>query len=194
MISSALHRDDFGARGLAATTRARRLSAVRGFHRRLAGDDGWRVAEGRIFQKNVVAMRSFVAETMQHGRLFLAGDAAHIVPPTGAKGLNLAVSDVQVLARGLVQAFFVRTEIIAIPTVREPDGLAMSSRNARLNPAERALAPRFHAALVSAPTAEAARGRLEADGFRVDYIEDRAGRRFGAVHLGQTRLIDNVAR
>ena len=98
------------------------------------------------------------------------------------------------LVRGLVQAFFVRTEIIAVPTVREPDGLAMSSRNTRLSPAERALAPRFHAALNSAPTAAAARTQLEAEGFRVDYVEDRDGRRFGAVHLGQTRLIDNVAR
>jgi p-hydroxybenzoate 3-monooxygenase len=48
-----------------------------------------------VIQKNVVAMRSFVCEPMQHGRLFLAGDAAHIVPPTGAKGLNLAVADVR---------------------------------------------------------------------------------------------------
>jgi pantoate--beta-alanine ligase len=98
------------------------------------------------------------------------------------------------LVRGMARAFYLRTEIVAVPTVREPDGLAMSSRNARLNPAERALAPRFHAALVEASTAAEARGRLEADGFRVDYVEDRDGRRLGAVHLGQTRLIDNVAR
>jgi p-hydroxybenzoate 3-monooxygenase len=57
--------------------------------------------EGRIFQKGVTPMRSFVAEPMQYGRLFLAGDAAHIVPPTGAKGMNLAVADVRVLARAL---------------------------------------------------------------------------------------------
>jgi p-hydroxybenzoate 3-monooxygenase len=74
-------------------------------HTRLAGDDGWRLAGGRIFQKGVVAMRSFVVEPMQYGRLFLAGDAAHIVPPTGAKGLNLAVADVRVLARALA-AFY----------------------------------------------------------------------------------------
>ena len=74
-------------------------------HARLAGGDGWRVAEGRILQKGVVAMRSFVVEPMQHGRLFLAGDAAHIVPPTGAKGLNLAVADVRLLARAL-EAFY----------------------------------------------------------------------------------------
>ena len=50
-------------------------------------------------------MRSFVTEPMQHGRLFLAGDAAHVVPPTGAKGLNLAIADVRVLARGLTQFY-----------------------------------------------------------------------------------------
>ncbi|MSQ64586.1 MAG: 4-hydroxybenzoate 3-monooxygenase [Betaproteobacteria bacterium] len=74
-------------------------------HTRLAGDDGWRLSEGRIFQKSVIAMRSLVVEPMQHGRLFLAGDAAHIVPPTGAKGLNLAVADVRVLAQALA-AFY----------------------------------------------------------------------------------------
>ena len=62
---------------------------------------GWDLIEGPIFQKSMLAMRSFVCETMHHGRLFLAGDAAHIVPPTGAKGLNLAVADVLVLARAL---------------------------------------------------------------------------------------------
>jgi len=74
-------------------------------HARLAGADGWRLAEGRIFQKGVVAMRSFVVEPMQYERLFLAGDAAHIVPPTGAKGLNLAVADVRMLAQALA-AFY----------------------------------------------------------------------------------------
>ena len=79
-----------------------------------------------------------------------------------------------------------------VPTIREADGLAMSSRNARLSPAERALAPKFHAALRSAPSAAAARTELEAAGFAVDYVEDRDQRRFGAVRLGLTRLIDNV--
>jgi len=74
----------------------------RELHARLAVDDGFRLAEGRIFQKSVIAMRSFVVEPMQYGRLFLAGDAAHIVPPTGAKGLNLAVADVRVLAENYV--------------------------------------------------------------------------------------------
>jgi p-hydroxybenzoate 3-monooxygenase len=63
--------------------------------------DGWSVAEGTITDKSITPMRSFVAGPMRHGRLFLAGDAAHIVPPTGAKGLNLALSDVVVLANAL---------------------------------------------------------------------------------------------
>ena len=67
--------------------------------------DGWRPHVGRIVQKGVTPMRSFVAAPMRHGRLFLAGDSAHIVPPTGAKGLNLAASDVLVLARAM-KAFY----------------------------------------------------------------------------------------
>ena len=72
---------------------------------RSATRDGWAPRQGPVLQKGVTGMRSFVVEPMQHGRLFLAGDAAHIVPPTGAKGLNLAVADVAVLARGL-EAFY----------------------------------------------------------------------------------------
>jgi p-hydroxybenzoate 3-monooxygenase len=72
---------------------------------RVAGEDGFRLKEGRIFSKNIVPMRSFVCEPLQHGRLFLAGDAAHAVPPTGAKGLNLAASDIWHLDRAL-GAFF----------------------------------------------------------------------------------------
>jgi p-hydroxybenzoate 3-monooxygenase len=64
-------------------------------------DGGWSVSEGRITDKSVTAMRSFVAGPMRHGRLFLAGDAGHIVPPTGAKGLNLAAADVVLLANAL---------------------------------------------------------------------------------------------
>ena len=75
------------------------------FRARLSGKDGFRLAEGPIVQKGIVAMRSFVIDPMRHGRLFLAGDAAHIVPPTGAKGMNLAVADVRVLSRALA-AFY----------------------------------------------------------------------------------------
>ncbi len=74
-------------------------------HARLATADGWQLAEGPVLQKGIIAMRSFVVEPMQAGRLLLAGDAAHIVPPTGAKGLNLAVADVRVLVAAL-EAFY----------------------------------------------------------------------------------------
>ena len=75
-------------------------------HKRLATSDGkWKLTEGPILQKGVTGMRSFVVEPMQHGRLFLAGDAAHIVPPTGAKGLNLAASDVVVLAKAFAEFY-----------------------------------------------------------------------------------------
>ena len=72
---------------------------------RLASDDGWTLADGPVLEKGIAAMRSFVVEPMQHGRLYLAGDAAHIVPATGAKGLNLAIHDVRLLAEGRVQEF-----------------------------------------------------------------------------------------
>jgi p-hydroxybenzoate 3-monooxygenase len=74
---------------------------------RLATSDGWHPYEGPILQKSVTPMRSFVAEPMRYGRLFLAGDAAHIVPPTGAKGLNLAMADVRRLADAITD--FCRT-------------------------------------------------------------------------------------
>ncbi|EFL32641.1 4-hydroxybenzoate 3-monooxygenase [Streptomyces viridochromogenes DSM 40736] len=69
--------------------------------RRFETADDWRLERGPITQKSVTPMRSYVHEPMRHGRLFLAGDAAHIVPPTGAKGLNLAVGDVVTFARAL---------------------------------------------------------------------------------------------
>jgi p-hydroxybenzoate 3-monooxygenase len=66
---------------------------------------GWKLTEGALLQKGITGMRSFVVEPMQYGNLFLAGDSAHIVPPTGAKGLNLAVADVQVLARAFAHFY-----------------------------------------------------------------------------------------
>jgi len=72
---------------------------------RTAGGEGWHLPEGPIVQKGITPMRSFVVEPMQYGRMFLAGDSAHIVPPTGAKGMNLAIADVRVLARALA-AFY----------------------------------------------------------------------------------------
>ncbi len=75
---------------------------------RLAVRDGWKLREGPVLEKNVTEMRSFVVEPMQFGRLFLAGDAAHIVPPTGAKGLNLAVADARLLAEALIRRVHAR--------------------------------------------------------------------------------------
>jgi p-hydroxybenzoate 3-monooxygenase len=71
---------------------------------RLAAE-GWTLADGPVIEKSISAMRSFVVEPMQFGRLFLSGDAAHIVPPTGAKGMNLALRDVSILARALASFF-----------------------------------------------------------------------------------------
>jgi p-hydroxybenzoate 3-monooxygenase len=72
---------------------------------RMSTCDGWKPQVGQILTKNVTAMRSFVTEPMNAGRLFLAGDAAHIVPPTGAKGLNLAAADVLLLGKAIAQCY-----------------------------------------------------------------------------------------
>lgn len=96
------------------------------------------------------------------------------------------------LVRAMADAFFLPTTIVACPTIREPDGLAFSSRNQRLSATERERAPLFHQALSSATSAESAACALRGLGFVVDYVEDRDGRRLGAVRLGKVRLIDNV--
>ena len=96
------------------------------------------------------------------------------------------------LVQGMARAFFLPTTIVPCMTVREPDGLALSSRNRRLSAAHRAQAPQFFQILSTAPSAEAARHDLEARGFAVDYVEDAGGRRLGAIRLGDVRLIDNV--
>jgi p-hydroxybenzoate 3-monooxygenase len=79
---------------------------------RLAGGADWHLRDGPVMSKGITAMRSFVVEPMQYGRLFLAGDAAHIVPPTGAKGMNLAVADVRVLARAIEHFYRTGSEIL----------------------------------------------------------------------------------
>ena len=73
--------------------------------KRLETKDCFSLTTGKIFEKGITGMRGFVVEPIQYGRLFLAGDAAHIVPPTGAKGMNLAISDVRILAAGLEDFF-----------------------------------------------------------------------------------------
>ncbi len=96
------------------------------------------------------------------------------------------------LIRDMVNAFFMDVEIVRCPTVRKKDGLAASSRNLLLNDNERKLAPLFYEVLNSKNSLQKIRDILEASGFNVDYIEEWDGRRFGAVHMGEVRLIDNV--
>ncbi|MBE3064150.1 MAG: pantoate--beta-alanine ligase [Spirochaetes bacterium] len=96
------------------------------------------------------------------------------------------------LVRGMAEAFFLPTTIVGCETVREPDGLALSSRSRRLLPQQREWASHFYRTLSSAQSADAAARELRSSGFTVDYVEDRDGRRLGAVWLGPVRLIDNV--
>ena len=96
------------------------------------------------------------------------------------------------LVRQMTTAFFLDTSIIACPTVREADGLAMSSRNKRLSDKERALAPLLYETLSSSRTEEEMSKWLKSKGIDVDYIERRGSRLIGAVRIGSTRLIDNV--
>ncbi|MBI5691865.1 MAG: pantoate--beta-alanine ligase [Verrucomicrobia bacterium] len=98
------------------------------------------------------------------------------------------------LVRGMVRAFFLPVEIVACRTVREADGLAMSSRNRRLSPAGRAQAAEFPRILRETPDAGDARRALEAAGFSVDYVVDSDGARLAAVRLEKVRLIDHVRR
>lgn len=96
------------------------------------------------------------------------------------------------LVRGMAAAFFLPVEIVECETEREPDGLAMSSRNRRLSPAARLQAAAFPRILSGAGSAEDARRELTAAGFAVDYVEEHRGVRLGAVRLEGVRLIDNV--
>jgi pantoate--beta-alanine ligase len=96
------------------------------------------------------------------------------------------------LVRGMADAFFLPTTIVACPTVRESTGLALSSRNARLTTPDRERAATLHRILSSAATVEDAIDQLTDAGFAVDYVADRDGRRLAAVRLAGVRLIDNV--
>jgi pantoate--beta-alanine ligase len=96
------------------------------------------------------------------------------------------------LIKEMVEAFFIKTKIIPCPTIREIDGLAMSSRNLLLTKKERKIAPIFKKLLDSKMSTEQIKDLLKIEGFDVDYIEKRNDRIFGAVKLGNVRLIDNV--
>lgn len=96
------------------------------------------------------------------------------------------------LIQGMVQAFFLPLEIVPVPTLRESDGLAMSSRNVRLTPEQRKQAPEIYRIITQASSAVDALQKLEVAGFKIDYCVDLNNRRFVAVRLGEVRLIDNV--
>lgn len=96
------------------------------------------------------------------------------------------------LVQGMVEAFFMDIEIIPVPTVRENDGLAKSSRNTRLTPEQRKKAPQIYKAITECKTAQDAADQLTNEGFAVDYVADIQERRLVAAKLGEVRLIDNV--
>ena len=117
----------------------------------------------------------------------------NIVKPTKA---YFGEKDYQqyLLVKGMAEAFFLDVEIISCPIIREEDGLAFSSRNVRLSKEERQKAKLFPELLKSGLNNEEVIFKLKNSGFKVDYIETKFGRRFGAVYLGEVRLIDNVEK
>lgn len=96
------------------------------------------------------------------------------------------------LIEGMVQSFFMNLKIVPVATVREEDGLAMSSRNMRLTPEQRKKAPLIYKAISTLKTVSEIKSFLEKEDFKIDYVEDIEGRRFIAAFLGEVRLIDNV--
>lgn len=96
------------------------------------------------------------------------------------------------LIQEMAEAFFMNVKIVPVPTVREADGLAMSSRNVRLTAEERTKAPLIYKTITTSSNAAEASEKLTAAGFKVDYVTDIGSRRFVAAHLGTVRLIDNV--
>lgn len=96
------------------------------------------------------------------------------------------------LIKGMVESFFMDLEIVPVPTVREEDGLAKSSRNTRLTADERAKAPAIYKAITGSKSAAEAADVLNRQGFKVDYVTDIDNRRYVAAFLGEVRLIDNV--
>ena len=97
------------------------------------------------------------------------------------------------LVNGMVKAFFLDTVIVPVPTVRESNGLAMSSRNERLSEAGRILAPELYRVISTAIDCDMARHELRALGFQVEYVDEKDGRRLAAAQVDGVRLIDNVA-
>ncbi len=96
------------------------------------------------------------------------------------------------LIEGMVKAFFIDTKIVALPTIRTKEGLALSSRNLRLSEEQKIKAVEFPKSLASSLSNDKIKSLLGKKGFKVEYIEQIDNRRFGAVYLGNVRLIDNV--
>jgi len=147
----------------------------------------YRVAEASLSQRMEGAHRPGHFD----GMLTVVLKLLNLVQPTRAYFGEKDWQQLQ-LVRGMVGALLLPVEIVACPTEREPDGLALSSRNRRLAPAARERAPQFPKILRTAPSAEAATAALRDAGFKVDYVADEAGRRLAAVHVDNVRLIDNV--
>lgn len=116
----------------------------------------------------------------------------HIIEPDQAFFGEKDFQQLQLIG-DMVKAFHLPLAVVAVPTVREPDGLAMSSRNQRLGPEARSAAPLIHQLLKSDLDCRDIRRALEGAGFEVDYVEQRWGRRLAAARIDGVRLIDNVA-
>lgn len=127
------------------------------------------------------------------GVLTIVMKLLNIVNPTKA---YFGEKDYQqyLLIKGMAESFYLNTEIVSLPTVREEDGLALSSRNLLLAPSERQMANKFYQLLSSKNNDEEISEQLDKEGFRVDYIDSIEDRRYGAVFLGNVRLIDNVKK
>ena len=150
------------------------------------GLDGWTLDEGPVLEKGVTGMRSFVTEPMCHGRLYLAGDAAHIVPPTGAKGLNLAIHDVRTLAEALTRLVCRRLDGAARPLLGDMPAARLARRallvvddlDAAPLAGARPVRPAFAAVAASLPHELAGRGnvaRRELRGARAGLTPDDPG-------------------
>jgi pantoate--beta-alanine ligase len=151
----------------------------RGYHYRVTEDDLGRQLEGRHRPGHFDAVLTVVLKLL------------NLVRPRRAYFGEKDHQQLE-LVRGMVDDFFLDVEIVACPTVRAVDGLALSSRNARLDAEQRRLAAELPALLRSPMHTDEIARRLTARGFTVDYVEDRGTRRYGAVRLGDVRLIDNV--
>ena len=165
---------------------------------RMSEDAGFHVVTGpQLHEQGIPKTLEQVLARVGDGPAYLTFDIDFVdpayAPGTGTPEVGgFTGAQCQQLVRGLAWALFLPGEIVACPTVRDEDGLALSSRNARLSAAARARAPAFQKILRESPAAAAAVPALRDAGFEVDYVADHDGVRLGAVRLEGVRLIDNV--